>query len=500
MMATAIVSMIIVFTAWQHLLNLNDNIEIDRGTLDNTPYTAYKPSGFDAEKRYPVAVISHGFAGSQQLMQPLAYTLAHNGYIAITFDYLGHGRHTKPLGGDIVDVQGATENLIEQTRTMVDFALRSGKAQTLALVGHSMASDIVVRYAKQDNRVAATVAISMFSPAVSNVEPKNLLVIAGDWEQFLKTEAMRVLAMVTANPEVAKTYGSFADGSARRVVFSDNTEHISVLYSTETMLETVHWLNQFFHLDKVTYIDDRGFILCWLFIGIVLLAWPLSKLLPKVSVPPCGASLTWKKLLPIACIPALVTPILLISFPPDFLSLLVGGYLAVHFAVYGLITMLCLWFAQKKSVETSVNIRNAAISTVLVIFYTSGVTGYAIDTTFTSFSISANRFPLMLAMLIGTLSYFIADEWLIRGPSTPPAAGILTKGCFLLSLGIAVALSLEELFFLLIISVVILLYFIVYGLFNRWTYRATGHPLIGAVASAFAFAWALTAVFPILSG
>ncbi len=500
MMVIAIVSIFIVFYTWQQLLGLHDNLEIDRGTLNNTPYTLYKPASFDTGKSYPLAVLSHGFAGSQQLMQPLAYTLAHNGYIAITFDYLGHGRHTQPLGGDIVDVKGATENLIEQTRTMVDFALRSGKAESLALVGHSMASDIVVRYAKQDSRVAATVAVSMFSPEVTSNEPKNLLVIAGDWEQFLKKEALRVLAMVTDKPEVAKTYGDFTDGSARRATFSANTEHISVLYSRQTMLETVQWLNEVFHLDTVTYVDDRGFIICWLFIGIVILAWPLSKLLPRVSVQPWGANLTWKKLLPVACIPAILTPILLISFPADFLSLLVGGYLAVHFAVYGLITLLCLWFVHRKHFGTDMSVRNAVLSTVLVIFYTSGLTGYAIDTTFTSFALNANRLPLLLAMLIGTLTYFIAEEWLIRGPSTPAFASFFTKSCFLFSLGIAVALSMEELFFLLIISVVILIYFVVYGLFNRWTYHSTGHPAIGAIASAFAFAWALTAVFPILSG
>ncbi len=433
-------------------------------------------------------------------MKPFGYTLANNGYVAITFDYMGHGRHVDPLSGNIINVDGATQNLVEQTRSIVDFALQSGQTTQLALVGHSMASDIVVRYAKQDSRVAATVTVSMFSPEVTSDEPKNLLVIAGDWEQFLKQEAMRVLAMVTDKGEVATTYGNFRDGSARRVFFSSNTEHITVLYSRDTMLETVQWLNQVFSLHSIDYLDDRGFTICWLFIGIFFLAWPLSRLLPTVSSRPCGANLGWKKLLTVSLIPAIVTPVLLMSFPADFLSLLVGGYLAVHFAVYGLITALCLYYFRDKKSHVTLHKRNAIVSTLLVVCYTSGLIGYAIDSTFTSFALNSNRFPLLFAMLLGTLSYFLADEWLSRGPAAPAFAGLLTKGCFLLSLGIAVALSMEELFFLLIISVVILIYFVVYGLFNRWTYNATGHPAIGAIASAFAFAWALTAVFPILSG
>jgi hypothetical protein len=77
---------------------------------------------------------------------------------------------------------------------------------------------------------------------------------------------------------------------------------------------------------------------------------------------------------------------------------------------------------------------------------------------------------------------------------------VFTRACFLASLGLAVALSFEELFFLLIIAAVIVIYFVLYGLFSGWIYRATGHPAVGAVANAVAFAWALAAVFPLLSG
>jgi hypothetical protein len=51
----------------------------------------------------------------------------------------------------------------------------------------------------------------------------------------------------------------------------------------------------------------------------------------------------------------------------------------------------------------------------------------------------------------------------------------------------------------LIIAAVIVVYFLVYGLFSKWIYRATGHPAVGALANAVAFAWALAAVFPMLA-
>jgi hypothetical protein len=41
----------------------------------------------------------------------------------------------------------------------------------------------------------------------------------------------------------------------------------------------------------------------------------------------------------------------------------------------------------------------------------------------------------------------------------------------------------------------ILAFFVVYGLFSRWAY----HPLVGAAANAFAFAWAIAVTFPVVS-
>jgi hypothetical protein len=61
-----------------------------------------------------------------------------------------------------------------------------------------MATDIVVRYAESDPEVAATIAVSMFSPAVTATAPRNLLVITGDWEGTLEREALRAVALATA--------------------------------------------------------------------------------------------------------------------------------------------------------------------------------------------------------------------------------------------------------------------------------------------------------------
>jgi hypothetical protein len=47
---------------------------------------------------------------------------------------------------------------------------------------------------------------------------------------------------------------------------------------------------------------------------------------------------------------------------------------------------------------------------------------------------------------------------------------------------------------------VIVLFFLVYGLFSTWSYRHTGHPFVAGIASAVAFAWAIGVTFPLLAG
>ncbi len=65
--------------------------------VGTTPATVWRLPG-DAPA--PVVVIAHGFAGSRQLMESFALTLAQAGYIAVSFDFLGHGRNPVPMSGD----------------------------------------------------------------------------------------------------------------------------------------------------------------------------------------------------------------------------------------------------------------------------------------------------------------------------------------------------------------------------------------------------------------
>lgn len=298
-----------------------DGLSITVTKVGETPVTVFRP---EAGQPAPTVVIAHGFAGSQQLMQPFAETLARNGYVAVTFDFLGHGRNPVPMRGDINEGETITAELLRELSQVAAFARTSPDSNgQIAVLGHSMASDIVVRFAEANPDVKATVAVSVFSPVVTATNPRNLLVIVGALEPaMLRSEGLRIVGLAANGDAVeGQTYGDFADGTARKLLLASGVEHIGVLYSHDSMVGSLRWLNAAFGRQETGFVDHRGPWLALVFVGIVALAWPLSTLLPVASATPAGANLTWKPLLIASLVPALLTPLLLWKIPMDFLPI-----------------------------------------------------------------------------------------------------------------------------------------------------------------------------------
>ncbi|MGE5267157.1 MAG: alpha/beta hydrolase [Deltaproteobacteria bacterium] len=501
--ALALIGALAVAAALVNLRAARSGIAADPVVIDYIPATVYREPGTG---KAPVVVIAHGFAGSETLMHSFAYTLARNGLIAITFDFAGHGRNPLPLAGDITEVQGATRTLVAETEKVLAYARTLGDGR-VALLGHSMASDIIVRAAAQNPDVAASVAVSMFSPAVTREVPKNLLIIVGDWEGMLKQEALRATGLVSSpeDPKPAVTYGNFADGTARRAYFSSYAEHVGVLYRPESLLESQHWLDQAFGIKRAgdIVVAERGRWIALLFVGLALLVKPLTLLLPVVAATPTGAGLRWKDLWLPLLLPAIATPVILRPLPTHFLPVLVGDYLACHFALYGILTILCLWWLGRGwTVRSAVAAAGAklALATVLLLGIYAIVVVWPINAEFTHFLPTAARAPVIAALAAGTVLYFTADEWLTRGQDHARGAYVATKAAFIVSLMIAVALDFERLFFLLIIVPVIVLFFLFFGVISSWVYARTRNPLVAGLANAVAIAWAIGVVFPMVAG
>lgn len=542
-------ALILMLVGLSWLIGADRGLSKTRIRVGQTPVTVSMQAETEPA---PVVVIAHGFSGSRQMMASFARTLARNGYVAVNLDFPGHGANPRPLEGEIGE-QRRTRILLDALAAVVDHASTLPQYDgRLALLGHSMAGDIAVRYADRSpaaepkasadeprqpaasrlDPAADLDALVAVSPYLSEElgahrpgrTPDNLLFIYGAWEPRMILEQGRAAVAAVANlpseaiqPSV--TYGDHGDGSARRLVIADHVEHIGVLYSARALRAALDWLDQVFERESSGWVDARGAWLGLYFLGAILLAWPFSRLLPRISSEPLGADLGGRRLALAALLPALLTPLILWPLPTDFLAIAIADYIALHFLVYAALTALMLALIRRQpnnppsSAQTagppmgrggaigrgsaSVSASAFGAAVLAVIAYQALIIALPIDLYVAAFLPDPHRFGTLLVLSVATLAWFIADEWLTRGRGAFIGRYALTKVLFLLSLILAVVLNLEELFFLVIIIPAILILFVVFGLFSGWIYRRTGHPLVAALANALFLATAIAVSFPI---
>jgi predicted alpha/beta-hydrolase family hydrolase len=457
--------------------------------VGSTPATVYRRADGPPA---PAIVIAHGFAGSRQLMEAYALTLARAGYVAVSFDFEGHGRNPRPMSGDVTRVEGTTELLKREVGRVMDAALAlPGVDGRVALLGHSMAADILVRRAIEDRRVAATITISMFSQAVTKTEPRNLLMIAGAWEQSLRSNALQNARLADPAAVEGGTIGDPPRNSGRRAVAAPAVEHVSVLYSATALREARSWLDAAFGRMSTGPVSATGGWIVALLAGLVLLAWPLARLLPRQQRRP--GALPRRAFLGAVLLPAALTPLLLSLVETRFLPVLVADYLAAHLLVYGTLSLGFLLWA-------GVRIGPVAwLSGLALAAYGIVVFGGALDRYVASFMPIAARLPVIAAIAVGAVTYMLADSLAADGGRAPIWRVLFARGAFLASLGAAVALDFERLFFLLIIIPVIVLFFLLFGLMGGWVGRRTMSPGAVGIGLGLILAWSIGVSFPMFS-
>ena len=468
---------------WQ-LEGQRRGVDISSFTVSDTPVTRYAAPGADG----PVVVVAHGFAGSRQMMQAYSLDLARAGYRVWAFDFEGHGRNRVPMSGDVNSIDGTTRLLIAQTsRVIAEAVAQEGFTGEAALLGHSMATDIIIRTALEDARIGPVVAISAFSQAVTTTEPDNLLLITGAWEAGLRGFAREAVAMVTPGANEGETVQ--AGTVTRRAVVAPWAEHVAVLHSRLGRDEAIDWLDTAYGRMSDVAVRATGPWFLVLMAAIVALAAPLARLLPQ-SVPPTPGGLRGGQFALVVLIPALLAPLLAVQVQTRLLPVLVADYLALHLMLYGLCQLALTWGMGRRPK----GVRLAAVLVLLV--WGLGVFGFALDRYGANFWPTPERLAIIAALSLGAIPFMVADAVLTRG--APLWQRLAARGGFLASLGLAILLDTERLFFLAMIAPVILLFFLIYGLMGRWVAARAG-ALSAGLALGLILAWALGVSFPLFS-
>jgi hypothetical protein len=357
----------------------------------------------------------------------------------------------------------------------------------LALVGHSMATDILVRLAAERDDVDAIAAISMYSEAVSPTEPARLLMVTGAWEGQLRDVAVENLRMVDAEAGEGDT--ARAGEVVRRAVVAPAVEHVGVLYSRTTLTEVRDWLDATFDRQGDGPVAQRGPWLALLLTGIVALAWPLFAALPAraaVRVP------TWRALAVACGVPVIATPLLLWPVDLQVLPVLVADYLALHLGLYGLLQIGVLAALGYRPP------RGQLWPAVALAAYGIGVFGLALDSFGASFLPHADRLAIIGAIALGAVPFMLGDALATAGGAAPLLRRLAVRSAVFLSFALAVALDFEGLFFLILILPVVLLFFLIYGTMGGWVGRRAG-PLASGLALGLCLAWAIGVSFPLFS-
>jgi len=435
----------------------------------------------------PVVVVAHGFAGSQQMMAPIARDLAFAGFPVLTFDFLGHGRHPLPLSGDVTVIEGTTALLVNQTAEVAEAAMRLSGVNRVALVGHSMATDVVIRAAQRLDDVPAVVAISMYSDAVTPAFPPRLLVVSGAYEGRLREVALNALRQIAPDAGEAETVT--ADGVARRVVAAPGVEHVGVLYSPLTLNETRGWIAGAANVAPFeTPRPDWPWRLAIL-TALVLLFRPATAALPRRDRSD-GLALRGGELAAVLAVPILPAAVAALALTWSPTGIAGFASLSAFFAVWGGIQLALLWRFGARPVPPMVG----GMALLIV-----GALAFALvlDRYGAAFIPVGPRWAEMAVLLVGAVPFMAADALIAhRAPVWHRGLARLVLLVVLASVMIADPVRLGTMFTIL---PVLALFWVVFGSMARWVAWRQGAET-AALPMALILAWSIAASTPMFAG
>ncbi|MEL6887482.1 MAG: alpha/beta fold hydrolase [Pseudomonadota bacterium] len=453
-------------------------VKIEELRYGETPVTLYH-----SDAAGPHVVIAHGFAGSRQMMQGYALVLAQAGYTVHAFDFEGHGMHPRPMGGDVTALDGTTQRLVAQTRAVIDEAAGDGP---VALLGHSMATDVLVRAAADDPRIGPVVLLSAFSRAITATHPPSLLLITGAWEPGLTDFALEAARMV--DPDAAPGQTVTQADVARRALLAPAVEHVAILQSRAGRAAALEWLNDHYGITRSAAVPPTGWALVALLTAITMLAAALARLFAVRDVD--MAALAPRHWAVVTLVPAALAPVVASLIDLRMLPVLVADYLAVHLFVFGVVQLALLHWLRPAWPRP-----NLLASAVLLV-WALGAFGLALDRYGANFWPIDARLPIIAALLAGALPFMLGDA--LATFRAPLWQRVGLRVAFLASLAAAVALDFEGLFFLIMIAPVIVLFLLTFGAMGRG-FAARCGPVTSGLALGIVLAWALGVSFPLFS-
>lgn len=461
---------------------------VERLRVDMTPVTLIRPPTSAAP--LPLVVVAHGFGGSRQMMDQIAVTLARGGLAVASFDFPGHGRNPALLSPDVTRIEGTTTDLVRATLEVTEaMRARPGIGQSVSFVGHSMATDVIIRAAAETSNVASIAAISMYSDAVTEEHPENLLIVSGAREDHLREVALGALHQVAAGAGENET--AVAGDVRRRAVVAPFVGHVGVLYASRTLEEIAPWIaaSAGQSLAASWAPDQTGWVAGVLLVALAALAWPLAALLParRTAPPPALPRRTYWL--------AVLLPVPLAALTAHLTSTTLAGAagfdaLAAAFAIWAAVQLVVLSRAGIRPLVPD------ALGSLAYLVWGLGVFALALDRYGAAFLPTGPRIQALAVLALGCVPLMLADSMMVAGATL--WRRIVARLMLIATLAGAMALAPTELGLNFTVLPVLVLFFLVYGSFARLVASRRG-PGAAWPAAGLALAWAIAASTPLFA-
>jgi hypothetical protein len=211
----------------------------------------FRPKTATADNPLPAILNMHGYQNDKNVQDPFSIELARRGFVVLAPDSLGHGDSQGGLNnlgwfGDPT-YAGGNEDALAYLITLpfVD-------ASNVGVMGHSMGGMNAIKLPAlfPDN----IKAVDQLASSPGSPELPNVLITQARYDEFsgfrenqLRTEeltssATRLAALGMENAvEWDVTYGSFADGTARKMAYINMDHHLLPL-TNKAVAEAVDWM------------------------------------------------------------------------------------------------------------------------------------------------------------------------------------------------------------------------------------------------------------------
>ena len=286
-------SIFIVFTVLIFVMPFNVKATYNKTvkTIDGETisFNVFEPKGAGVNKK--AIILGHGIMSNKEMLKGYAIEFAAAGFVAVPFDFRGHGQSTGELDRDLLtnDINAIVSYL--NSRSDIN-------ASALGYFGFSMGGfpgiEVVSESTDFQCFIGAGTRLPQDRRKGNSTNPLNILMIVGRFDEVINTNELKEnLSYYINDPpseiDVNRLYGSFQDGNAAMIYLDDNTNHVLGNWDPDFIREARNFaLNTFPDVrpvDENFYAHTRLIILFLQLLGgigfFALIVEPLSQLILK---------------------------------------------------------------------------------------------------------------------------------------------------------------------------------------------------------------------------